>query len=239
MEQLLNKPRTARGLKTLNKILSAAAQVFYEVGYSSANVTGIARLAGVATGTFYIYFDSKYHLYKYLLLQCSHQIRKHLSESTKHCKTRREVELTGTRCWLEYIRENPYVYNLIWESLYVDRRLFEDYYDSFGLSYVRGINAAKERGEVRGIDSDILAYVLMGSTSFIGLKWGLFAEGDPDLDYIAEQFAKLLDNGMFEDAPARRLMDKPEEKTSDKIRFDVKIDEDFFDDMQKSTSEAP
>jgi hypothetical protein len=79
----------------------------------------------------------------------------------------------------------------------------------------------------------------MGSTSVIGLKWGLFAEGDPDLDYIAEQFTRLLDNGMFEDEPALRPAERPEEKPNDKIRFDVKIDEDFFDDMQKSSSEAP
>jgi AcrR family transcriptional regulator len=66
---LVKKLRTQRGLKILNKILSAAAQVFYEKGYSAANVNDIATLADVATGTFYIYFDGKYELYKFLLLQ--------------------------------------------------------------------------------------------------------------------------------------------------------------------------
>ena len=59
---LINKPKTKRGRETLNRILSAAAQVFYEKGYHSASINDITRLAGVASGTFYVYFDGKYNL---------------------------------------------------------------------------------------------------------------------------------------------------------------------------------
>ena len=46
---LINMPRTKRGLATLNNILSAAAQVFYEKGYHSASINEITRVAGVAS----------------------------------------------------------------------------------------------------------------------------------------------------------------------------------------------
>lgn len=68
-DDLINIPRTKRGRMTLNNILSAAIQVFYEKGYHSASINDITSLAGVASGTFYVYFDSKYNLYKYLLFQ--------------------------------------------------------------------------------------------------------------------------------------------------------------------------
>lgn len=232
MEQLLNKPRTQRGLNTLNKILSAAAQVFYENGYSGTNISDIAKLAGVATGTFYIYFDSKYSLYKYLLLQCSHQIRKHLSICTKDCKSRREAERVGLRCWLEYIRENPYVYNIIWESLYVDRSLFEEYYRTFSRAYIRSISAAREKGEVRHIDDTVLTYVLMGATTFLGLKWGIFAEGEPDLDFVADEFMQILEHGIFE-APGPKPASRPP-RTEKRFKFNIKMDEDFYADMTSS-----
>ena len=71
METLINLPRTKRGKNTLNNILSAAVQLFYEKGYHNTSINEITSLAGVAAGTFYVYFDGKYNLYKYLLLKCS------------------------------------------------------------------------------------------------------------------------------------------------------------------------
>ena len=54
---LINKPKTKRGRETLNNILSAAAQEIYEKGYHNAGINDITRRAGVASGTFYVYFD--------------------------------------------------------------------------------------------------------------------------------------------------------------------------------------
>ena len=59
-KSLIKKPKSARGLETLNRLLSAAAQVFYEKGYHEANITDITAAAGLAAGTVYVYFDSKY-----------------------------------------------------------------------------------------------------------------------------------------------------------------------------------
>ena len=92
MDSIINMPRTKRGKETLNSILNSAIQLFYEKGYHATSVKEITSLAGVASGTFYIYFESKYCLYKYLLLRCSHMIRKHLTKAIKNCTTRREDE---------------------------------------------------------------------------------------------------------------------------------------------------
>lgn len=232
MAHLLNRPRTERGMATLNNILSAAAQIFFEKGYYGANVNEIAKLAGVATGTVYIYFDGKYNLYKYLLLQCSHQIRKHLSLATKDCKTRREAERVGLRSWLEFTLQNQYMYNIIWESLYVDRKLFRDYYDTFCQSYIKGLESSKLTGEVRNIDSTVLAYTLMGATSFLGLHWGIFYEGNPDLDYVVDEFMKILDGGMFTSLPETMPPPMPKaQKSMQNMMFHVEVDEDFFEDL--------
>jgi AcrR family transcriptional regulator len=232
MDKLLKKPRTKRGKETLNKILSAAAQIFYEKGYSAANVNEIATLAGIATGTFYIYFDGKYNLYRYLLLQCSHQIRKHLSVNTSACATREEAERRGFKSWLEFTLEKPYMYNIIWEALYVDRQLFWDYYKTFADAYVKGIEKAKQRGEVRDIDSEALAYTLMGATSFLGLYWGVFKESSKDLDYLTNEYMKILTNGIFTGAPppAAPRLSKEKEKNGG-IMFRVEVDEDFLDEI--------
>lgn len=63
---LINKSKAKRGRETLNRLLSSAAQVFYEKGYHNASINDITRFSGVDSGTFYLYFDGKYNLYKFL-----------------------------------------------------------------------------------------------------------------------------------------------------------------------------
>ena len=198
MEPLVNRPRTKRGKATLDRILAAAEQVFFEKGYHRASINDITNLASSGAGTFYIYFDGKYNLYRYLLLQCSHKIRKNLSKAIKDCETRREMEEVGLRSWLSFVRENRYMYHIIWESLYVDKQLFVDYYVNFAAAYIRGLNEAADKDQCRKIDSEVLAYTLMGASNFLGLNWGLFKEEEEDLDYVTAEFMKILDGGIFD-----------------------------------------
>lgn len=235
MNDLLKVPRTKKGVETLNNILSAATQLIYERGYYGANIVDITQLAGVATGTFYVYFDSKISLYRYLLLQFSHRIRKELAIKTKDCVGRVETERAGLKAWLEFVIENPYVYNIIWESLYVDRSLFNDYYETFSTSYIRGLEEGKRRGEVGDIDSDVLSYALMGISNFLGLKYGIFSSGNADLDYITGEAMKILEGGMFSgNLPAVPDI-APETKKS--LNFRVEVDFDFLGEDDPSATE--
>ena len=228
---LLNKPRSERGRETLNRILSAAAQMFCEKGYHGASISDITKAAGVAAGTVYIYFESKYNLYKFLLLHCSHMIRKHLNQATKDCKDRREVEEVGLREWLKFVQKNPYMYHIIWESLYVDKKLFVEYYTTFSKSYIRGIDAAKKQGEIRAeISSDVLAWTLMGATNFLGLHWGLFIDDPAENQDVVESFMQILSGGIFAQSESKK-----ENRPYLPIRIEVEFDD--ADDAEKILSE--
>src|SRR5436189_5258964 len=50
---------TFRGTSKRERILRAAVDVFAEHGYFNAKVAQIAKAAGVADGTIYLYFDGK------------------------------------------------------------------------------------------------------------------------------------------------------------------------------------
>jgi AcrR family transcriptional regulator len=50
---------TPRGQRTRAALVSAAARVFERDGFLDARITDIAATAGVASGSFYTYFDSK------------------------------------------------------------------------------------------------------------------------------------------------------------------------------------
>lgn len=52
---------------TLNLILSAATKEFLEKGFKSASLRNIVKTAGVTTGAFYGYYQSKEHLFEALV----------------------------------------------------------------------------------------------------------------------------------------------------------------------------
>lgn len=194
-ELLVNLPKTARGQETLNRICQAAEQLFAEKGYYETAINDITSLAGISAGTFYIYFESKLALYRYILSQSSHRIRKHLSMAVAHCTSRREIEREGLRAWLQFVTENKYVFNITWESLFIDKRLFDEYYAAFSTAYVQRLKEAQEAGEIKDIDLEVLSFVLMGLSNFLGLHWAVFKEGK-DLDYVVDEAMKFID-GIF------------------------------------------
>src|SRR2546423_8984150 len=55
----INAPTAFQGTSKRERILRAAVDVFAEFGYFNAKVSQIAKSAGVADGTIYLYFDGK------------------------------------------------------------------------------------------------------------------------------------------------------------------------------------
>ncbi|MEY2477213.1 MAG: hypothetical protein QOG87_2528 [Actinomycetota bacterium] len=62
-------PATDRGARTRQRLVDAARVIFERRGYHGAAVADIAKLAGVAHGTFYKYFESKDDVFRALTNQ--------------------------------------------------------------------------------------------------------------------------------------------------------------------------
>ena len=81
-------PRTARGTRTRAKLLEAAEQVFAESGYSEASIVRITEAAGVAQGTFYLYFSSKLEIFEELVEDLNRRVRHAMTEAAAGATTR-------------------------------------------------------------------------------------------------------------------------------------------------------
>lgn len=197
MEFIVKKPTTRTALKSFNKLVAAAETVIYDKGYFNCTINDIVAEADLGTGTFYIYFDSKYTMYVYLMQKYEHELKVSLAKSIKDCTTRLETEIEGIRAFISHAIENPKCYNLIWESLYVNRELFLNYYKSFADSYVKGLQ--KSADEIRPeIDLETLAYSLIGISNFVGLQ-AISREGitEERLHSIIETIRVILKTGVF------------------------------------------
>lgn len=196
--KFINEPKTERGEQTLYNIIEAAEKVFYEKGYNGATIKDIAREAGVSVGTIYIYFQDKKSIYDHLLDEYGRYIRKKIAEKVSTAKDRREAEKLGLLVFLEIVKEKKYIYNIIWESLYIDKEKFVDYYKSFANRYLEQINEAVGEGSINPkLDPITTVWALMGISNFIGLRYVIFDDTD-DLEEVAEKVMIFLENNMFE-----------------------------------------
>ncbi|MBU1143314.1 MAG: TetR/AcrR family transcriptional regulator [Firmicutes bacterium] len=192
-------PKRRDGQKTFDHIIETAKKLFSKNGYQATSINEIIDKAGIATGTFYLYFDDKFALYSYLLAKYRKSIRKAISEGIHDAHTRYEKERLGLRSFLKFAWQDPLAYRIIWESMFADKELFREYYETFSHDYVRQLNLAVNQGEVRDdVDLETLSYMLMGISNFVGLQV-LFRQTltDIDLDRITDNVMKVLKSGMF------------------------------------------
>lgn len=180
----INIPKTGLGRIKMEKLLASSEELFAKNGFYGTSISDICKHAGTAVGTFYIYFDTKTDVYKYLMETYKKEIKDRLADSIKDCKTRYDKEREGLKCFIKYAVSAPNVYNIIWGSLSIDRQMFVDYYVSFARSYSR---ALKEDKEVALTDTDSIAYMLMGISNFLGLKAMFTGMSDEEVDKMVEE----------------------------------------------------
>ncbi|GIN20858.1 TetR family transcriptional regulator [Siminovitchia fordii] len=133
------------------KIIEAAIQVFKEKGIEKTKVSDIVKLAGIAQGTFYLYFPSKLSvmpaiaevMVKKIMIEVNNEVDENASIS---------VQLTQiVNAIFRFTKEYREVLALIYAGLSTDDNLkkWETIYDAF-YSWMSGfLSNAKLKGEIR------------------------------------------------------------------------------------------
>lgn len=187
---------TPKTQKTFNKIIKTAEKEFSLHGYLNTSIHTIAKKAKLSVGCIYKYFENKDDLYQYIISREQLKIREHLKGYINKCKTRKEKEKEGLRAWLHYVRDNPGVYRLIWETLFIDKKAFDDYYVTFANSYVKGL--IEDKDEINNDDYLNIAYMLIGISNFLGIRIINSDSNlsDEDIDKMVETADKFFTNGV-------------------------------------------
>ena len=191
-------PKTKKAREKFDRIIQAADYHIYTYGFEKASIANITASADVATGTFYLYFKDKLELYHYLIDDYQRRIKEHIKFRSIGCKTREEKERIGLIAWLEFVNENPHTYSIIWQSLAINKDLFIDYYKKFVSSYKKGLN--RDSSQVIDMDLEDLSLMLMGISSFLGLKGMINDEiilSQEEIEKTADQIMAALNSGIF------------------------------------------
>ena len=191
-------PRTARGQRTLRKILDAALEEFGEKGFSEGSIVGITSRARVALGTFYTYFDSKEAVFQELVRDMSAQVRDHVAPVLSQATDTLDGEGRALESFLAFVRTHRQVYRIIDEAEFVDPEGFRKHYATTAERIAARLRAGKERREVAAMASplatEVEAWAIMGMNVFLGLRFGVWGKEPPQ--EVARVANQLLQRGL-------------------------------------------
>lgn len=199
-------PVTPRGEATRRRILDAAEEVFGELGYYEASVAEITRRAGVAQGTFYIYFHTKRETFVELVEDLGERLRTATSAAIQDAPNRIEAERRGFEMFFRFARAHRRIYRIVEEAERVAPEAAHAYYRRISAGYERGLSAAMKAGEIREGNVEGLAYALMGIGHFLALRWLIWPveenAGEPkdsgEVDARAAAGAPQIPEAVFE-----------------------------------------
>lgn len=188
-------PKTARGEATRRAILTAAEEVIGARGYNDASITDITREAGVAQGTFYIYFKSKDEVFAELVVEMGRLLRHALNEATEKASDRLSAEKEGLRGFLTFVTAHPNLYRVIQEALFVNPDAYRAYFQTFADGYREALAQADAAGEIRPGDPDVRAWALMGIAKTLGERAVVWGDETP-IDEVVEAAYDMIVNGL-------------------------------------------
>lgn len=183
---------SGKGLRTRQRLLDAAEQVFAELGYHDSSIVKLTETAGVAQGTFYLYFESKKQVFNELVRDLNRRVRHAMKEASSQGTTRLEAELLGFAAYFRFTAEHTALYRIIRQAEFVSPEMLRYHYDRLSEGYVEGLREAIEREEIGEIDPEVTAWALMGAGELIGMRWILWERLGEIPPHVLAELARII-----------------------------------------------
>ena len=184
---------SSRGKATRRRLLEAAETVFADLGYHEASIVKITEAAGVAQGTFYLYFAGKKQIFDELVRDLNTRVRHAMAEGARRGTTRTEVERHGFEAFFRFTAEHPALYRIVRQAEFVSPEMLHYHYERLSLGYVEGLRAAMAEGEIAEANAEALAWALMGMGELLGMRWILWAGRDELPDEVWAEIERIID----------------------------------------------
>lgn len=199
------------------RLLTAAIEVFASKGYTATRVSDIVRQAGVAQGTFYLYFKSKQSIFEHLLDDCfSRLLADTLGTYSLHEVSRPEEVIEQTRVlWLTVLQQCRQERALVGLALREASAAGPELAARLQANYQRVIDGLAayleigiERQLFRPIDPQLAGWAIVGMLER-AIHYAVFVADQVDLDQLADDLVRLELGGLLVDGwedgfPARQ-----------------------------------
>jgi AcrR family transcriptional regulator len=197
-------PRPGRGEATRRRLLAAAESVFAELGYHEASVVRITEAAGVAQGTYYLYFGGKQQIFEEVVADLNHRVRSAMTAASAGAPTRLEAERRGFAAFFRFTAEHPALYRVIRQAEFVSPTAMRGHYERIIAGYIPHLTDGMADGEVAAMDPTVLAWALIAVGEMTGMRWILWNGEQAMPDDVFEQVMTVIGRMLGQDQNGNR-----------------------------------
>lgn len=189
------------------RIVDAAVGVFAEKGYRSARISDIARRAGVADGTIYLYFRNKEDLLLTIFEEKMDGILTGLRAAVDGIGSPADRMRAFARFHFEQMRLQPALAQVLQVELRQSTRFVREYRPERLWEYLGVFEAILEEGQKTGafrsdIDPFLVKWAFFGALDELSIQWVVARKRDRfNLEKAAEQVVDVFLHGMGSSLP--------------------------------------
>src|SRR3984893_15913493 len=193
-------PATGPGSEKYQRILDAAVEVIAERGYFSSQVSAIAKRAGVADGTIYLYFKSKDDVLRTAIDETFNKFHRQVEEEFKTLKGPREQLEYIAQVHLESHAVNRSMAVLMQTEVRQSARFIAEFSHHHLVKYIQVVREVVRRGQQEGIfrrdvSDGVVAHCMFGAIDEL-LSSAVFTGRVYDAKATAAQVMDVLLNGI-------------------------------------------
>lgn len=183
-------------------ILRAAAKVFAQSGYFNAKVSDVARTAGVADGTVYLYFKNKEDLltsiFSWAMGEFLRRAREELVESSDPYEKLRRF----TKLHFSQLEQEPDIAIVFQIELRQSTKFMEQFSTTYLAEYLQMLRVIIEDGQRQGLfrqqpNSKVVSKALFGMLDEMATNWVL-SHKSHSLTAMVEPVLDIFFNGVIE-----------------------------------------
>lgn len=192
----VQEPLTPRAQKTYDELLRSAEEIFEERGFFRASVAEICRKSNVSNGTFYRYFNDKSDIFVELAEQLgadlTKEVKRRFLDSKEPFDSRLELLL---RTYFSFLRDNSSLYQIFRQAEFVNWNTHQAFYTKLTETLASAFTQGKDNGYFRESDSKVMAHFLLGTLSFVSMRWIIWESASIDQEII-ENLLEFLTCGL-------------------------------------------
>lgn len=206
--------RTDKLKPSRQRLLAAAAEVFFEKGYSATRVSDVVTRADVAQGTFYLYFKSKEAVFVALVEMffeelLAETLGQNPASGLKDADAMRHQIYQIWRTILVYCRTHHKMAALVLQEATAlpkaERAVLAANYAKVAAALALYSCETERRGITRSVDPQLTAWVVIGMVER-AVHYAVFVAAEADVDTIVADLVMIELNGLL--APSQHTEDE-------------------------------
>lgn len=153
-----------------SNLLWAATQVVGEVGYASASVARITRIANVGQGTFYNYFSSRQEILDELLPTLGRNMLSYIRKRSIGGRNFAELEERSFRAFFEFVDQEPYFFRILHEAESFAPKAHQFHLKMVANQYTNFLRRSLRNNEFPAFEEkelETIAYTLMATRTYL------------------------------------------------------------------------